>query len=326
MVFMNIGNLYTSNFKMKKYVKKLFIFLIPVIIFVSLWEYGLSTIPNTYALKRTQLEAQAGQIKVLVLGPSHALRAVNPSYFRMKGYNVANGGQSLFYDTRIALKYLDKMDSLKVVLIDISYASLWIQLHDLQEKWRDYFYADYWDIRDPKIKWYDLHIYSKILQYGNKIALKYALNGFHVDLTKGYSDNGWAAKTKMLPMNDSAGYTMIKMETKYFSRDNLVDNISYLKSLLSELGKRKIDAVFFTPPETTYYLKYLNKNTLQTIDSVLSGLCNDYHCRRFDYSNDIRFNDSCFSDVGHINEYGAKKFSKIINEEILEKQATLVAK
>jgi hypothetical protein len=304
---------------MKKFTSRLFVFLIPVIAVIALWEYGLSQIQNSYSLKRMQLETQAPKIEVLVLGPSHALRGVNPEYFSMKGYNAANIEQSLFYDTRITLKYLDKLSALKVVLIDISYTSLWHEVINAEESFRDYFYADYWGIRYPAIKWYDIHIYSKILLYGNTKAWQYALKGFNVNLVNGYSDNGWATKDgEESPINDSAGYAFMRDHKKNFKEENLGHNIQYLNDLLKELKSRKIQAVFYSPPFTASSYKYMDANRLKTIDSVLHDLCTTYNCKWYDYHKDPRFFDSDFKNLGHLNQDGSTKFSKIINEEILK--------
>lgn len=323
MAFTSTGNSYTSNFDMKKFIERLFIFLIPVIIFIALWEYGLSRMQNSYSLKYSQMEAQAPKIQVLVLGPSIALMGVDPDYFCMKGYNAANIAQPLFYDTRIALKFLDKMTSLKAVLITISYPSLWSELYGTPEGFRDYFYADYWHIRYPAIKWYDIHIYSKILQYGNEKAWRYALKGFNVHLTRGYCTNGWQIVTgREAPVNDSTGYAMICYHEKYFKQQYFYDNIQYLTTLLKALNNRNIHVVFFTPPSSAALRKYMDKARLKTIDSLLTVLCKTYHCEKFDFDADPRFSDKDFRDVSHLNVDGAIKFSKIINEEILKKYDT----
>ena len=305
---------------MKKFLVRLFIFLTPVIIVIGLWEYGLSKIQNSYSLKRAQLEAQAPKIEVLVLGGSFTLRGVNPDYFNMKGYNAANVEQSIFYDTRIALKYLDEMTSLKVVLISVSYNTMWWQTCDGKEPFRDYFYADYWGIRYPAIKWYDINIYSRILQYGNFTAFQMALRKFQVNLVQDYRDNGWAPKMReTLPINDSIGLAMAMDRKKEFKRENLDSNIHDLTHLLEELKKHKISAVFYTPPVTTSNYKFMEQNRLKTMDSVMTNLCNAYNCKWYDYHKDSRFTDTDFKDVGHLNPDGATKFSEIINEEILEK-------
>lgn len=302
---------------MKKFIIRLLLFLIPVIGFIAWWEHGLGKMPNSYSIKRSQLEAQASTIQVLVLGPSHALRGVDPECFSMKGYNVANIQQSLFYDVRITLKYLDKMPELKVVLIDISYPSFWFQVHDCEEPVRDYFYSDYWNIKYSEIKWYDIKNYSKILQVGNQNAWDYAEHGFKVDLAPGYLSNGWAIEGKKAPITDSAGAALVKTHERDMKQDNFKNNINDLGMLLTELNKRNIKPVFFIPPFTTCYNKFMDKNRLKTIDSTITELCKTYHCKWYDYHNDPRFSDSDFREVTHLEKDGAIKFSKIINEEIL---------
>ncbi len=243
---------------MKKFLTRLFIFLLPVILVIGLWEYGLSKIPNSYTLKREQLEAQAPKIEVLVLGGSYSLRGINPEYFSMRGYNVANVEQSLYYDTRITLKYLDKMTSLKVVLIAISYHGLWWQVNEGQEGFRDYFYADYWDIWYPTIKSYDINVYSKILQYGNDRAFQFALNGFKANLVAEYQDNGWAPKMRSpAPINDSIGNAIMAFHKNSFKKENLDNNIKDLNNLLSALKARNITPVLLSTPVTSCNYKFM---------------------------------------------------------------------
>jgi hypothetical protein len=167
---------------MKNFILKLLLFLSPFIVVIPIWEHGLNKVSNSYSKKRQQLESVLPTAEVLVLGTSHALYGINPEYFSLKGYNAANVSQSLFYDKAITLKYLDKLTSLKFVLIDISYFSLWYQVNDGTEYWRDYFYYQFWDIKYPELKWYNVNLYSKIMLYTPQLAGAYALKDFNVDL------------------------------------------------------------------------------------------------------------------------------------------------
>lgn len=312
---------------MKKFLIQLTLFLAPVLIIVGLWEYGLSRVTTSYSLKRDQLEAQAPDIQVLVLGGSFSLRDVNPEYFSMKGYNAANIQQSLYYDSKITLRYLDKMPSLKVVLIAVSYNSLWWQLHGSEAGFRDYYYADYWGIRYPAIHWWDINIYSKILHFGNYTAFQLALHGFNVNLVKGYHDNGWAIKIRESPgLSDSLGKAVINSYKADFKKANLDSNMNYLRDLLNALNKKGVQPVIFIPPASKHSYKFMKPNRLKTMDSAISALCVAYNCKWFDYTKDNRFSDNDFKDVGHLNTEGATKFSKILNEEILEKYDTLARK
>ena len=60
-------------------------------------------------------------IEVVILGTSRATYGVNPEAFDMHAYNLANLGQSLYFDKRITLSLLPEMAQLKYVFISIDY-------------------------------------------------------------------------------------------------------------------------------------------------------------------------------------------------------------
>ncbi len=286
---------------------------------VFIFEKELGTITNSYALKNRQLESQADSIEVLVLGTSQSLHGINPIYFSLKGYNASNTAQSLFYDERITLKYLDKMSHLKYVLIAVSDVSLGFEIIDGPEKWRDYFYAQCWSIKFPEIKSADLHLYSKILLYTPEISLGYALQGFHVNLTNDYSSNGWAQMTTPAEINDHNGYNRVQLHDSYYHIKRFLSINRTLDTLLSELKKRNITPVFFTCPVDSCYYKFADKEKLDNMHETISMFCIKYKCKYFDYLTDKRFLISDFGDCDHLNTAGAEKFSKILNEDILLK-------
>ena len=63
-------------------------------------------------------------IEIIILGTSRATYGVNPEAFGMYAYNLANLGQSLYFDKRITLSLLPEMPQLKYVFISIDYHSL----------------------------------------------------------------------------------------------------------------------------------------------------------------------------------------------------------
>jgi DltD protein len=306
---------------MKKFFIKSALFLLLLVpvtsVIVIIFEKGLGKITNSYTLKRQQLESQANSIEVLVLGTSQSLHGINPSYFCLKGYNLGNSAQSLFYDTHITLKYLDKMSRLKYVIISISDYSIGFELFDTDEKWRDYFYAQCWDIKFPEIKSSDLHLYSKILLYTPEVSLGYAVQFFHVDLTKDYYPNGWARMTTFSDINDQTAYKLVHYTL--FNPERCGEIKATLDTFLSALKKRNITPVFITPPVTSYYYKYVSAQKLDSMHTTVSSLCNKYGCSYFNYFTDKRFLLTDFADCDHLNSSGAEKFSKILNNDILVK-------
>lgn len=49
----------------------------------------------------------------------------------------------------------------------------------------------------------------------------------------------------------------------------------------------------------------------------MNDLSDSFGIKFYDYSGDVRFNDSDFYDSEHLNANGAKKISSIINNEII---------
>ncbi len=319
------GNLFISNSDMKKLIIKGLLFLCPLLIIVAVWEYQLNKVVNSYYKKRHVLEAGLSSTEVLVLGNSHDLYGINPAYFSRKGYNLADVSQSLFYDENITLKYLDKMPSLKYVFIDVSYFSLWYQLkNDPIENWRDYFYAQYWNIKYPDLHWYNLNLYSKILIYSPREALQYAMKGFHVDLAQDISNYGWQPLITIGANNnnpqhvDSLTIARIKYLDGFCKADCFNDNIGYLDSLIIQLDKYHVMPILITTPVTPLFLKYADERKISETDSVLTAISRRYNCGYINYLQDTRFVDSDFADADHLNPAGAAKFSKFLNGEIAD--------
>jgi hypothetical protein len=306
---------------MKKFLINAVLFLLWVTsitsVVIIVFEKKLGGITNSYNLKRHQLESQADSIQVLVLGTSQSLHGINPAYFNLKGYNASNTAQSFYFDEQIALRYLDKMPRLKYVLISISDYTFGYEIIDGNEEWRDYFYAQCWDIKFPEIKSSDLRLHSKILLYTPEISLGYALQGFHVNLTDNYTDKGWAKMIEHTDIDDINGLKRVQSHNSVYHSNRYGSIKSMLDTLLFELKKRNITPVLFVPPVTSNYNKYADKEKLKIMYNTISELCKKYKCKYYDYLTDSRFLVSDFGDCDHLNSTGAEKFSKILNEDIL---------
>ena len=113
---------------------RLFLFLIPILLFLTVVEYKLYHIPNTYNTKRKYFEKQLDSIEVLTLGASTILRGVNPKYFSYKGFNLANVNQTLDVNEILTEKYLLQMKKLKMVILDIDYVTLYLYLRDIKDR------------------------------------------------------------------------------------------------------------------------------------------------------------------------------------------------
>jgi hypothetical protein len=309
---------------MIKFILKTFYLIAPLALFILYMEFNLSKIPNSYSIKRKYLEKNLDSIEVLVLGSSQATYGVNPDFFKLKGFNLSNISQSLYYDTRLALNYVDKMPRLKYIIINVSYFSFGTQIADGLEKWRDYYYTQFWDINFPELDRYNLKRYSKIFLYTPKTALSFLVKGFHVNLTKGFQENGYLKSdttSNRLKINSNAGRKRVMFHDKFYKESRFSENQNDLELLVRELTKRNIIPVIVTPPVLSTYYNFANQAILKKNGAAINTICLKYKCEYFNYFTDSRFVINDFKDNDHMNFIGAEKFSKILNDEILNKKS-----
>jgi hypothetical protein len=281
----------------------------------------LRDVPNSYNIKRSYLENQLNEIQILVLGSSETLWGVNPSCFELKAFNVANISQSLYYDDQLMEKYIDRLPSLKIVIITISYFSLGYQLNN-SENWRDYFYYHFWGIHNKYISCVNPNTISLVSLYSVPTTREYLFKGFDVKLTDSPYSDGWVEKNSIYNsvnnplINDSVGYLRVNVHNSMLSSKNYYDNTEILDNMLHILRNRKIEPVLITIPVYKTYSKYVDSIIDSRNKNIINKLCDKHKCRYFNYFTDYRFTINDFFDNDHLNSRGAQKFSKILNEDL----------
>lgn len=298
----------------KKIIVRGLLFLLPLIVLLVSLEVYLRQIPTSYSVKRVYLEQQENNVQVLALGSSHAYFGINPSYFGLVGFNLADVGQTLFYDKELALKYIDAMPKLKCVLIESSYFSFGYDLNGkTPEGWRDYFYYHYWGIKQPNLTM-DSRAWSYTMLYTPRAVLGYLFRGAP---TVSMERTGWSPFEHGDAISDEAGRIRVANHDASIRPENYERNISYLKTILSALKERGIGSVIVSEPTYKTYYQFLNTQTEKRDDEILSNLCKDYGCGRYNFTRDQRFTIRDFADNDHLNPDGAKKFSAILGAEVL---------
>lgn len=307
---------------MKKFVTRLLLFLLPLALLLGGLEWKLGTLTNTYAQKRTDLERQLSDIQILVLGPSNALHGIDPVYFSHKGYNLANASQTIFYDKALTLRYLDRMPALRLVIIPVTYNSMYTQLIDSRESFRCFFYSKYWGIEEPGLPRLDIRRYSKIALYTPQTTLDFLTSGFRVDLLKGLSNNGYLQYDTVDCLKNISymlGAKRAELYRRMMKQEHYEENVALLTDLASSLRKRNIQVCFITTPVYLTFAKYCETSVLQANLDALRDICRFHGCGYRNYFNDQRFGITDFYDNDHLNNTGAAKFSKILNEEIVNR-------
>lgn len=295
---------------------KLSIILVFILALTIYCEKKLSELPTTYSLKKENLEKYLDSIEVLILGSSETLYAINPEYLSLFSYNLADQSQSLFYDKELSMKYIDRIPKLKYVIISITYFSLWYELYNSIENWRDYFYYRIWQIPTNNIRFMNSNTLSFITLFGIEFTQQALLRNFHISTgTENLEPNGWYKNTERLNSEnaDTSSISELFRQNSAMADSVFPNQIIYLKTLLDAIRSRNANPIFISTPVHNSYLKRIDAAKKEINMRLIEELCRKYKCRYFDFSNDDRFVSGDFADTDHLNEIGSEKFTRIIN-------------
>ena len=108
---------------MKRFIRKILIYTLPVVLIAIGLEIYVESIPNSYTYKRTYMEQHAAEIKTLILGSSYAYDGIDAKLLD-NAFNLANSSQCFEDDYALLQRYIVYLDSLERVILPISYSSL----------------------------------------------------------------------------------------------------------------------------------------------------------------------------------------------------------
>lgn len=295
---------------MKKFIFKV---LIPTLVILGGLLGGLEMllrcIPNDYKTQREYIESHADSIKVLILGSSSTSRGIVPRYLDIQpAYNCAYSARSVDYDYFILKKYINRMDSLKYVILDMNYNKMWHKM-GLGKKSETYlkYYSIYWGITLYKGFNYQYELSTSFtdipgLRYKyKKSTLEY--DGYQSGGNGNYNEQKWKsdAQTRVMKNIDNKDYEYI---------------LYYTRKIVEMCKERNVRVLMVWIPVDKTYSDCFEYQRLSLINNTMVKLQNEYD--NFSYLN---FNDSTFSyldmmNCNHLNREGAIKLTKKVNDFI----------
>jgi hypothetical protein len=303
---------------MRKFIYNLSFFCAPLIVFIGFVEYLYRTQPSNYTIKNYYLNKYHNDIEVLLFGDSHCFYGLNPIYFDKFTFNLSNVSQTIYFDKLLLEQHFDKLPKLKCVVFCIEYTNL-SQRDDTQEDlFRKYYYQHYMELDVPLISRIDMKQYLISLAQSPKISFymfeKLCQTGSFSDSdTKGWGTN-FKKKDRIQPL-------LVAKQRAYLQEDGLTDftlNSNRIKDIIKKCKSKNIKVVIVSMPQTHLYSSYLNQNKLKSIFNTCQSFQDENANSVFylNLFNDKRFNDEDFFDSDHLNEVGAEKCSKIVNQYI----------
>jgi hypothetical protein len=280
-------------------------------------EFLLRDIPNDYKLKKEFLDKHSDNIEILCLGSSHGYYDINPVYFSKNSFNGSHISQSIDYDLQILEKYQNKLNSLKYILLPISYGTLYSNLNRGMESWRVKNYSLYYNIRTPN----NIKDYSEVLSNNCSVNIK-RLYSYYIkkkqEITS--SELGFGLDYSSSNQQDliKTGITAAKRHTH---KDDLLfnENIDNLRSIIQLAQKNKSVVILFTPPAYYTYREKLVPDQLEKTVNAVTKIAKEYNNVIYkNYMHDKMFIESDFYDADHLNEIGAEKLTKLLNDLIID--------
>lgn len=289
---------------MKKFIRQFMLFIFPVMVALVLAEYAIRQIPNTYKYKNEWMTQHAGSLNTLILGNSHCMAGINPSFLDCQAFNCANSSQDLERDYFILTKYENSYKELKHMILSFSYCTLYDNM-EYTDKERLKYYGIYMGYEKYK---YSVEItssmtYEKIKDYLKKGTLQCTPLGFRADDS----------------MKDDLDISGIKAAKRHTSTSPEVpdNNLEYLNKIIRFCENRNIKLYLITTPTWHSYYEHLDEHQLNRTFSTAKEITNNHkNVFYFNFLKDNRFDKDDFNNGDHLSEKGAAKFTQIIRETI----------
>lgn len=304
---------------MKRFIKKSLFFILPVLCIFICMEFLLRHIPNDYKIKKEYLDKNAQNIEILCLGSSEVYYGINPIYFSKNGFNASHIAQTIESDLEILKKYQNKLKRMKYIIIPVSYITLYRNLHNNAETWRIKNYTLYYNIHTST----NIKDYSEVLSFDTVTNIQ-RLYSYYIkkkqEITT--SELGFGANHPSTYQED-----LIKGGEEYakrYTRNNkkgffLFDgNIELLKSIIQIAQNNKAVVIFFTPPMYYTCRDNLDYGQIERSINAISEIAKEYNNTIYiNYMYDKTFIKSDYFDAAHLNEIGAEKQTKLLNNLII---------
>lgn len=301
---------------MKKFTIALISFSIPVIVILGLCESIARATPNSYKYKDTWMRENGPSVKTVILGSSHTYMGIRPQYLGDSVFNLANLGQSLYYDQYLINRYIDDCPNLKNIIIPISTFSLFDKTMEEQRQWyRCIYYKLYMGCSDHSFfSKYNFELsnpdycFKKIGKFvKSKLGYKeydYDSLGWCMDCAPGLLEkNNW---------DEAEG----DIEDHKRQLETMGKNIELVKGVARTCEKKNIRLILITTPTWHTYYNYFPQEQLKKMYEGIHRIQKTCSVDYYDYFKDTRFEEIDFYNCSHLSSVGAVKFSKILKGDL----------
>ncbi|HCL4438285.1 TPA: chemotaxis protein [Clostridium botulinum] len=255
------------------------------------------------------------ELSTIITGISYVRSGIDENGLIHKGHNFALGSQDLFYDYKIVEHILNsyKKNKIKYAIIGLAYYSF---QYDMSLS----------SMRNRVILYYSVlgekHNYKElsIKDFNNQYNISKSICD---KIFKKNEKGDYLFKWNSQILSNHSVQERINLGKRIAHKDcnknypkTVEENKIILKKYLKLLKDNNIKPIVVVFPSSKYYTKYFSKRIEDEFHSIIKQTKKEYEFQYIDYFRSDIFENDDFSDVSHLNNKGAEKFTKILNKEI----------
>ncbi len=297
---------------MTRFIKKISLYLLPIVILAIGLEVYVESIPNSYTYKRQYMELHASEIQTLVLGSSYAYDGIDAEVLP-NAFNLANSSQCFEDDYRLLLRYIVDMDSLQTVILPLSYSSLQM----VSSSNRRGYYTIYMDLypRWPISK-YSFECFN--LELMTKKIIKHAL---HEDVVRcdslGQRIGHSFVSRPAVDWRDTQALVANDRFVGPAAQPYIEENTYWLRRIALECQVSGVELYLVKMPALQDYRDAMPPEQVDAMNQAIEFIASKFDCVRvLDYQD--WGTDADFWNATHLNTYGAQRITENLNK-IFEK-------
>ncbi|MBO4815227.1 MAG: hypothetical protein J5523_09790 [Muribaculaceae bacterium] len=292
---------------MKRFVKDIAWFVLPVVFLLLVGELYMRSIPNIYRYKDDWMQEHAGEVETLVLGNSHTFDGISPSQMTGRVFNLAMPNQMLEHDYFLLTRYADGYKRLKRVIALVDECNILLpELESLGFGDRSTYYRIYMG-HDKHSRWslYNFEI-SNLKTCYRKVARWWKTKREGGNLL-GCDSLGFSPQGEQRRGGEGMDAQFMKGRWRKASVVNR--NVSYLVKIVKFCQERGVELVLITMPYRDYYYNQLDNNTRLLVRNIGFKYSQRPGVRYIDFQAISHMTDSDYIDNSHLKTSAAMRFS-----------------
>ncbi|MDD7794389.1 nucleoside-diphosphate sugar epimerase/dehydratase [Clostridium sp. 'White wine YQ'] len=257
-----------------------------------------------------------------ITGISYAEVGIDTAQLSYDAINVAVSSQDLFYDYQWAKMILNNQDigaDVRFAIIGMSYYSFEYDLSKSSLKDRVYkYYPFFRESRNHTVPQEIIDNYVKFEQASSEIFKK-DYNSTFYNLLKAINESSWNNNVSNVMNKEKIekDKTVIERDCNKDYPETVVENTKILREYILLLKSKKIKPIIVICPTSKVYYTNFSERIKEEYKSIMNKMKDEFDVEILDYFDSTDFLDEDFYHISHLNKNGAIKFTKLLNDRLI---------